>query len=159
MGTSLTTGSIWKNRKTGKEFELVGHNGDTTNVQLCPLEREEGEEGYSIMTAHSLQTNYTLVATSRPKVKGEEPSAPSSEPEAPKEITSQPPRARQPGRVELADGKVIPGIRFLLDVAKKAEADTCKNTSIIFWLLNSKAGKELLEQHNAKVVHGKELTK
>ncbi len=153
MVNTLTTGAIWKNKKTGKEFELVDVNKGSGKVQLA------NRDGYSCMTENSLRKNYTLTALkTEPEpalpISVEEPAAETREPEP--QATG---KRGQAGRVELSDGRVIAGIRFLLDVAKKTETETCKNSSVIFWLTNTKAGQELLAQFNAKVVYNKPLIK
>ena len=155
MNTTLTIGGIWRNKKTSKDYELVGINKETHKVQLGAV---GNGEGYNVMTPSSLRRNYTFIATSTEKL---HPVETSSLPETQNktEETVQPKKNRQAGRVELLDGKVIPGIRFLLDIAKKTEADTCKNSSVIWWLNNSEAGKAMLAQFSARVVYGKPVTK
>jgi len=160
----LTIGSIWQNRKTGKMGEVVAYNKDTNKLQLAGY---GNGEGYNIMTPSSLRKNYTFLSKNKEKTTAVIPSKPTTPPvgeptkdrvlELPTE-TPQPAPSRQPGRVELPDGRVLPGIRFLLDIAKKTEAETCKGSSVIWWLGNAKTGKELLSQHNGKIVY-KPLTK
>ena len=160
----LTIGSIWQNRKTGKMGEVVAYNKDTNKLQLAGY---GNGEGYNIMTPSSLRKNYTFLSKNKEKTTAVIPSKPTTPPvgeptkdrvlELPTE-TPQPVPSRQPGRVELPNGKVLPGIRFLLDVAKETEANTCKGSSVIWWMCKTEAGQKLLEQFGAKIVY-KPITK
>jgi len=50
MVNTLTIGGIWRNKKTGEEYELVAVNKETNKVQLAAL---HNGEGYNCMTEKS----------------------------------------------------------------------------------------------------------
>jgi hypothetical protein len=154
MGTTLTIGAVWKNKRTGEEYELLGHNIENDRVQIYPL-KKNGDTAPIFMTANSLRKNYVAVAkrvTEENTVelkKVEKPVAVKKE----KEVAV--PKFK---RVELLDGRVVSGIDFVTKIAGKTEEETCKNNSATWWLSETTKGKELLAQFNGKIVY-KPLTK
>jgi len=69
MTTPPNIGTVWEDRHSGQRVEVEGVRG--TKIQVAPL---EGENGYRIMTAKSLRSNYQMVATDKKKL--EPPSPP-----------------------------------------------------------------------------------
>lgn len=67
-------------------------------------------------------------------------------------------KAYQPARIQLKEGKVIAGIRFLRDVAKLSEKDSCPDYAASYWLGTTEKGVSVLKKHDAKIVYGVALT-
>jgi len=64
----------------------------------------------------------------------------------------------QPARIQLKDGKVIAGIRFLRDIAKLSEKDSCADYAASYWLGTTEKGVATLKKFEAKIVYGMALT-
>jgi len=163
MADNLTIGTLYQNKRTGQKFELTGIKG--IRVQLATVNGEAGdykimtgEAGdYKIMTQKSLRANYTLVAMkATPEVIAQ------IQPDKPIVVKDVTPRTnKSPGRIEMPDGRVILGLHFLRDIVCDLEAVKAgqRSQSIIYWLSNIAAGKEILAKFDAQIVYGKELTK
>ncbi|MDD5191196.1 MAG: hypothetical protein PHE50_09170 [Dehalococcoidales bacterium] len=160
---NLTIGTIWQDRGNGKQFEVTGINKETGVIQLS------NGDGYKTMTESSLRKNYKLIA-----LRGKEVAAAPvvvKETVATEKATNDTPAPEKTpiqaseksgraagGRVQLGDGKVIPGSKFIVDVCGKTREETYKADSPIRWLLKP-AGQELLKTHGAKVVYGEPISK
>jgi len=153
MADNLTIGTLYQNKRTGQKFELTGIKG--IRVQLATVNGEAGD--YKIMTQKSLRANYTLVAMkATPEVIAQ------IQPDKPIVVKDVTPRTnKSPGRIEMPDGRVILGLHFLRDIVCDLEAVKAgqRSQSIIYWLSNIAAGKEILAKFDAQIVYGKELTK
>jgi len=158
----VTIGTIWQDRGNEKRFEVTSVNG---HIQLSGVNQTDG---YKVMTEKSLRNNYKLLAINEKKI--EEVTAPAMEPPATQEPEPTPPadEQQQPpepktgraagGRVQLKDGSVIAGSKFIVDICKQPREDSYKADSPIRWLLKE-AGQALLKEHEAKVVYGEKITK
>ena len=176
MKTQVTIGTIWEDRGSGKKFEVTGVND---HIQLSGANQADG---YKVMSEKSLRNNYKLVALEAPKKttvevpeptvaqefkehlesSTEAPQAPATAPaaqisEQPKELADKPARAPI-GRVQLEDGTIITGAKFITDICKQTREDTYKVDSPIRWL-QKPAGQALLTDHKAKIVVGEKITK
>jgi len=152
MAMKLTIGAVWKNKRTGEEYELLGHNTESDRVQLFPV-KKNGDTAPSFMTANSLRKNYIAVAKRVTKDNKVELKTVEKQPKQQEEQ-----KVSKFRRVELVDGRVISGIDFVKLIAKKTEEETCKNNSATWWLSETTKGKELLAQFDGKIVY-KPLTK
>ena len=158
MKTTLTISAVWKNKRTGEEYELLGHNIESDRVQIYPL-KKNGDTAPIFMTANSLRKNYVAVAKRITEDNKVELKTVEKQPAAKVEKGSiKTKSACKIRRVELADGTVVSGDTFIIKVAEKTIAETSKTYGSTWWLSEIKAGKELLAQHNATIVY-KPLTK
>jgi hypothetical protein len=165
----VTIGTIWQDRGTEKKFEVTGINQETGVIQISAVGNGNGD-GYKTMTEKSLRNNYKLIARTVKEV--EKPPVVAAEavtiPETTKESSPPPePPQEQPavkagraagGWVQLKDGVVIAGSRFIVGVCGKYREDTYKADSPIRWLLKE-AGQALLKEYEAQIVYGEKITK
>jgi hypothetical protein len=59
MKNTLTIGTIWKDKRSGKEFELVAQNKENGSVQVSSI---DNEQDYKCMMEVNLRKHYSLVA-------------------------------------------------------------------------------------------------
>jgi len=158
MVDNLTIGTLWQDKRTQKLFELVAMQG--AKVQIATTLGKPGD--YKTMTQKSLRTHYSLKAI---KASPEIVKQINTTAEIPdnKNITTTTATKKYnaPGRIEMPDGRVILGLHFLRDIVCDLEAVKAgqRSQSIIYWLSNIAAGKEILAKFDAQIVYGKELTK
>lgn len=156
MKNTITIGTIWKDNRTGKTFEVTAVNN---KIQLSPT---TGEQVYSIMSEKSLRKNYKLIAMSlkefRPEpavvtAVAEEPENVELKIEKKEEITICKKITRKAGKVQLEDGTIVSAKDFIINICKKTPEETYKRATYAFsigpWLIREKT---LLEQYNAKVI-------
>lgn len=62
-------------------------------------------------------------------------------------------KAYQPARIELRDGTVVAGIRFLRDIAKLDAENSCKDYAASYWLGTTEKGVAILNKFGAKIVY------
>jgi len=162
----VTIGTIWQDRGNEKKFEVTGINQETGVIQISAV---GNGDGYKTMTETSLRKNYKLLAISEKKIEQpvvvpapEPPPAPEPTPAADKQVVVEPSGAKTGraagGRVQLKDGSVIAGSKFIVEVCQQSRESTYKADSPIRWLLKE-AGKALLKEHEAQVVYGEKITK
>jgi hypothetical protein len=136
------------------------------HVQLSGVNQADG---YKVMSEKSLRNNYKLVALDEKKA--ETVAAPAMDQPAAPELTPAPandaPPVEQPadkagraagGRVQLKDGTVTAGSKFIIEVCKLTREESYKADSPIRWLLKP-AGQALLKEHEAQIVYGEKITK
>jgi hypothetical protein len=168
MKTQVTIGTIWQDRGNQKTFEVTGFNRETGVIQLSSV---GNGDGYKTMTESSLRKNYKLVALNMKEFKSsaappKEGTAAHETPET-QEVTENIEPQEQPevktgratsGRVQMEDGRVVAGSKFITEICQQLREDTYKVDSPIRWLLKE-TGQALLQAHNAKVVYGERITK
>jgi hypothetical protein len=178
--TNLTIGGIWKDSRSGKEFELAAQNKESGQLQLSSI---DGEQSFKCMSEASMLRHYKLIALSlkayRPEAvetvttqveEAEVPEASVAEPTVTKVVggevvvqqetevkTDKVKKAIKKfegvkviHKVQLADGTIVSGLTFLKDTAGVVQADTWKTHSPIWYLMNK--GADLLTLWNAKLV-------
>ena len=69
MKNTLTLGAIWKDDRSGKEFELVAQNKETGAIQLGSI---DGVQEFKCMSESSLRKHYKLIAMSLREYKPEQ---------------------------------------------------------------------------------------
>lgn len=143
-----TLGTIWENKKTGRQFELVAING---TIQLSSI--GEGEQTYNIMTKASLRKNYKLVAMKAPPVIIKPIEEIQIENESQKTNSSS---TKGRGLIELGNGDIVKGTDF---IAQMTDIHLKYPSDAIYWLRTTKKGQAVLAEHGAKIVYGKPLTK
>lgn len=159
----VTIGTIWEDRGNGKQFEVTGINKDTGVIQISAV---GNGDGYKTMTESSLRKNYKLTALKVKELKAAVTPVTTTEPtkEPEKSTDASPERTEGKsgraagGRVQLSDGKVIAGSKFITEVCGQSRDVTYKADSPIRWLLKP-AGQELLKAHSAAIVYGEKITK
>jgi hypothetical protein len=62
------------------------------------------------------------------------------------------------GRVQLKDGTVTAGSKFITETCKLTRENSYKADSPIRWLLKE-TGQALLKEHEAQIVYGEKITK
>jgi hypothetical protein len=172
MKMQVTMGTIWQDRGNGKRFEVTGFNKDTGVIQVSAI---GNGDGYKTMSESSLRKNYKLIALNIKELEltigdkiaqvlEEVPvGTPVAEPEQVVETHTQPEQVVEKatratlGRVQLEDGSVIAGAKFITVTCGQKREDTYKVDSPIRWLLKP-TGQALLAAHAAKVVYGEKIT-
>lgn len=163
MKVNVTLGTIWQDRGNEKKFEVTGINQETGVLQISAV---GNGDGYRTMTEASLHKNYKLVALEAPKTtaKTETHTEPTPTPEPPQQPAQReaPPKEKEGraavGRVQLKDGTIIAGSKFITETCQQKREDTYKVDSPIRWLLKP-TGQAFLKTHDAKVVYGEKVTK
>lgn len=195
----VTIGTVWEDRSNGTRGEVIAVQEN--KVQLAT----GGVEGFRIMTAKSLRSNYRLAAMpghqdvvigrlvidekaskevgtlvgdvvlNEDAIEDEEREqelqagvaegeaetreAQQSALESVKADEEAGKKARATvGRVSLADGTIIAGSNFIIQVCGKTRDETYKVDSPIRWLLKP-AGQELLKEKGATIVYGEKVTR
>jgi hypothetical protein len=159
----VTIGTIWQDRGNEKKYEVTGINQETGVIQISAV---GNGDGYKTMTETSLRKNYKLLAISEKKtepVVTPEPE-PAAEPvpapvDSPVEKAAAEKSGRAAGgRVQLKDGSIIAGSKFITETCQQSREDTYKADSPIRWLLKE-TGQALLKENEAQIVYGEKITK
>jgi hypothetical protein len=160
MVKDLTIGSVWKSKKTNKEYTVKGYNVETGRVQLANINK--GAEFTTFVDVKSLKKTYVEVPSEKkvqPVIIKIETVPVTVKPKS--EIVTVPTAGRKFGKIELADGKVMLGINFLKEIVQEPESTIAavRCGSVIYWLGNIEKGKAIMQKYNAKIVYDKPLTK
>ena len=156
MKNQVTIGTAWQDRSTGTQFEVTGRNEEAGTIQLSTI----GANGdYKVMKESSLRKNYTLIALKAKEVAVTAPTPqPVVETHEPEDTSATKPIRAAGGRVQLKDGTVIPGSKFITQICGVTREDSYKVDSPIRWLAKPD-GAALLQKHEATIVTGVKRTK
>lgn len=168
MKNTITIGTIWKDNRTGKTFEVTAVNN---KIQLSPT---TGEQVYSIMSEKSLRKHYKLIAMSLKEFKPELAVVTTQAKETPAEEAKQQSspvvdntgnvtqvqekkstdsKKRMFGFVELLDGKVVSGKVYFEDYLKIDFKSVAHGEPSQIYFLRRKSQAALLEKFNAKIIY------
>ena len=120
-------------------------------VELNPLSLVEGEK---LVALDAKEVAAAAVPEPQPAA---EPEPVVQTPAQPEQATEKAARATI-GRVQLQDGSIIAGAKFITETCGQKRDDTYKVDSPIRWLLKP-TGQALLAAHGAKVVYGEKIKK
>lgn len=148
-----------------KKYEVTGINQETGVIQISAV---GNGDGYKTMTENSLRKNYKLLAISEKKIEvagpdmdsplaAEPTPAPANDAQAVEQLAEKTGRATG-SRVQLKDGTITAGSKFIVEVYKLTREDSYKADSPIRWLLKP-AGRALLNEHETKIVYGEKISK
>jgi len=135
--------------------------GATNKQGTRAIKAQNNKGGLSKMTTKETKvTTVTETKETKPVVVAEVKKEAAPKAEKPK-IDGGYGKATQPympARIQLKDGKVVAGIRFLRDVAKLSEKDSTPDYSASYWLGTTQKGVDTLKKFDAKIVYGIPLT-
>lgn len=158
----MTIGTIWADRETGEKCKVEAVSDDG-RVQLSPVAGGNYRIMSRIMSEKSLRSNYQLVAMKEEPPAPAAPAQPAKEKKVKKALPApqgdKSPRQKPvPGRVQMPDGSVIAGSRFIIEVCGKKRDETYRVDSPIRWLLKPD-GQAMLKEKGATIVYGQQITK
>lgn len=130
-----------------------------TVVDSRAVKSSQNKGGLSKMTTKEVKTETKETKPVAAEVKKE--AAPKAEKPAKPVIDGgygKATKAYMPARIQLKDGTVVAGIRFLRDVAKLSEKDSTPDYSASYWLGTTQKGVDTLKKFEAKIVYGLPIT-